>query len=455
MIMGVTMVKKKGTPTFNLKAVVRETGLRPDTLRAWERRYGLPQPQRTSGGHRVYSHRDIKTLKWLIARQEEGLSISRAVELWRQLEADDRDPLVEPAYAVPDTTAAPAFLPQGEALSELRHAWLSAALEFNETAAEQALTYALALYPAETVCIEILLKGLAEIGEGWYRGNVTVQQEHFISELSMRRLEAMMAATPAPTRPGRVLVGCAPEETHTFPPLLLAFLLKQRGWETVYLGARVPAERFDATVASIRPHLVVLTAQRLYTASTLLEVAATLRSEGIPLAFGGGIFNRVPQLRQHIPGHFLGERLEMAPQAVEELLTSSPPVPAIADVSETYRQALDEFDERLALVEAEMWKLLGSDKIARAHISIANEALTKNIVAALSLGDINLLWADIAWVEGLLENRRIPRELLHRFLNAYYQAAKTHLNGNSTLILDYLAQLKSSEHENAEREGES
>jgi DNA-binding transcriptional MerR regulator len=38
------------TPTYNLKVVVQETGLRPDTLRAWERRYGLPQPDRRGGG---------------------------------------------------------------------------------------------------------------------------------------------------------------------------------------------------------------------------------------------------------------------------------------------------------------------------------------------------------------------------------------------------------------------
>ena len=68
-------------PTFNLKVVVQETGLKPDTLRAWERRYGLPQPHRTPGGHRLYSQRDIDTLKWLVARQNEGMSISRAVKL--------------------------------------------------------------------------------------------------------------------------------------------------------------------------------------------------------------------------------------------------------------------------------------------------------------------------------------------------------------------------------------
>ncbi len=80
------------TPTYNLKAVVRETGLKPDTLRAWERRYGVPAPQRTDSGHRLYSQHDIDTLKWLLVRQNEGMSISRAVELWHRLEADGLDP---------------------------------------------------------------------------------------------------------------------------------------------------------------------------------------------------------------------------------------------------------------------------------------------------------------------------------------------------------------------------
>src|SRR5574339_756252 len=81
------------TPVFNLKVVLKETGLPADTLRAWERRYGLPVPQRTPGGHRLYSERDIHTIKWLMARQAEGLSISRAVDMWNEQIASGKDPL--------------------------------------------------------------------------------------------------------------------------------------------------------------------------------------------------------------------------------------------------------------------------------------------------------------------------------------------------------------------------
>jgi DNA-binding transcriptional MerR regulator len=70
-------------PIYNLSAVLRETGLKADLVRAWERRYNLPNPQRSAGGHRLYSQYDIETLKWLKEKQAQGLSISNAVELWR------------------------------------------------------------------------------------------------------------------------------------------------------------------------------------------------------------------------------------------------------------------------------------------------------------------------------------------------------------------------------------
>jgi DNA-binding transcriptional MerR regulator/methylmalonyl-CoA mutase cobalamin-binding subunit len=435
------MANIEETPTFNLKAVIQETGLKPDTLRAWERRYGLPQPNRTSGGHRLYSQRDIDMLKWLVARQEEGLSISRAVALWRQLEAEGQDPLLDPAYGLAEAVAAPTFFPHGDEIVDLREAWLDACLEFDESTAEQVLTYAFALYPAETVCVEILLKGLAEIGEGWYRDEVTVQQEHFTAELTMRRLEALVSASPGPTRPGRIMIGCAPEDQHTFPPLLLTFLLRHRGWEVVYLGARVPVERLEATAATVRPHLVILTAQTLASAATLLEASELLQKENVPLAFGGRIFTLVSELRERIPGHFLGEKLETAPQMVERILTSSPPLPPAKPVSENYKIALDNFRQSQKLLEAEMLRSMRSDDMSAAHLSIANQELARNIEAALVMGDIDYLCTDIEWVEGLLENYQIRRELLSRYLQAYWQAAQTHLDESASFVVEWLARL--------------
>jgi DNA-binding transcriptional MerR regulator/methylmalonyl-CoA mutase cobalamin-binding subunit len=429
------------TPTFNLKAVIQETGLKPDTLRAWERRYGLPQPERTAGGHRLYSQRDIETLKWLIARQEEGLSISRAIALWRQLESEDRDPLQEPAYAVPETAPVPSFIPDGEAIGELREAWLEACLDFDEHEAEQIVSYALALYPAETVCFEILLRGMEAIGKGWYSGEITVQQEHFVSELTARRLETILASSPPPTRAGRILLGCAPEDQHTLPALVLTFLLKQRGWEAIYLGARVPAERMEATISAIEPHLVALTAQQLVTAATLLDVARLLQEAEVPLAYGGRIFNLLPTLHEYIPGHFLGERLDRAPQMIEHLLTATPALPPAKSATQTQRDALADYRDHRLPIEAEVWRALDRQTIEPDHLSIANEHLARNIEAALQLGNMDFLRSDVSWVEGMLHNHEIPQDQLQRYFKTYLQAARTHLDKRGQPVVAWLAEI--------------
>ena len=184
----------------------------------------------------------------------------------------------------------------GDTVANLRQSWVNACLAFDEYQAEQLLSQAFALFPAETVCLDVIQKGLAEIGEGWYRGRVTVQQEHFASALALRRMEALLISTPSPTRPGRIMVGCPPEEEHTFVPLMLSLLLRRRGWEVIYLGANVPIRSIEATVGVVRPNLVILTAQQLHTAASLLEMAEVLYSERVPVAFGGLIFTEVPDL---------------------------------------------------------------------------------------------------------------------------------------------------------------
>ena len=61
------------TPAFNLKVVLKETGLAADTLRAWERRYSLVEPKRTNSGYRLYSDRDVALLHWVRSQMEEAL----------------------------------------------------------------------------------------------------------------------------------------------------------------------------------------------------------------------------------------------------------------------------------------------------------------------------------------------------------------------------------------------
>lgn len=426
-------------PYFNLKAVVLQTGLKPDTLRAWERRYGLPTPQRSSGGHRLYARHDIETLKWLTARQQEGLSIARAVDLWRQIEGEGQNPLAAPANAVSPTVPSHAPPALGARLIELREDWIFACLAYDEQRSEQVLAQAFALYSPETVALELLQAAMSRIGDKWYRGEATVQQEHFCSALANRRLEALIMASPPPTRQGRILIACPPQERHVFSLLLLTFLLRRRGWDVIYLGANVPLERLETTLTMTRPQLVVMAAQRLTSAASLLEAARFLQAEGVPLGYGGLIFNLLPASRARVPGHFLGERLDSASDAVEALMATPHPVAQTKAIPEAFSIARHHFEERRSLIEAELARGLEPAGIDPRHLAVANRELASNIDAALALGDLDFLSTDIDWLRGLLSNHRLPDEALIRYLGCYHQAASENLNARAEPVLEWLS----------------
>ncbi len=429
------------TNTYNLKAVVLETGLKPVTLRAWERRYGLPEPKRTAGKHRLYSQRDIEMLKWLLARQKEGVSISQAVSIWRNMESDGQDPLIT---ASPVTRATPVnSLPAaiGEQLADLRHAWVEACQSFDETRIEQVMTQAFSRFPADVVCLELLQKGLAEIGTGWYEGNITVQQEHFASAQALRRLEMLVAAQPPATRSERILVGCAPKDTHTFSSLLLTFLLRRYGWEVVYLGADVPTEHLIETIQATEPDLVVFTAQQLFTAVALLNISQMMETRQIPFAFGGLAFINMPTLVDRISGYFLGTTLVDAPRQVQRLFARdvSPITPTA--VEPIYPLASVEFDQRRAKIEATVWSNLESSNLPTHFLSEINNYFGRDVSAALKFGDIKLLEANLDWLLALLDNRGWPQQWLDSYLHAYYEAVQAHLSITEHPLRHWLEQI--------------
>ena len=424
------------TPAYNLKVVLKETGIAADTLRAWERRYGLPMPERTPGGHRLYSQHDIEIIKWLMAKQADGLSISRAVVLWKELTTSGQDPLSHSSAEV--TSISQSTTVPGINLEDLRTIWLDACLNFDESLAEQVLNQAFAMYSVETVCIELLQMGLVEIGERWYHSQATIQQEHFTSALAHRRLDALIAATPLPTRPETILIGCTSKEQHTFPPLLLTLFLRRRGLKVVYLGADVPNQRFKETLVSVKPHLVILSAQLLKTASELQETAGQLIASGARVAYGGGIFNLLPEIRTRIPAHFLGETLQEAVQTTETLLSTDHESGSVQPITIMEKSLSESFVRNQPLIEMEALAEAIETGITQQYATIAIKELGDNLRSALSLGNIEAVGGELDWITRLLEEHNQPTELLGALLNAYAKAVNSAMGKNGQFISSWI-----------------
>ena len=200
----------------------RRIGLKPELLRAWERRYGVLQPTRTEGGLRLYSPADERRTRMMHARMEDGLSPAEAARL---VLADE----VGHAAGHAGATAR-------RRLERLR----DALDRFDADGAITTFDRLLAAFMLDTVLREVVMPYLRDLGERWAAGTATVAQEHFASSLIRGRLAGLSRAGSgardrshcSPARPG---------EQHDLPLLASGSRSAPRGWRIAYLGADTPA----------------------------------------------------------------------------------------------------------------------------------------------------------------------------------------------------------------------
>jgi methanogenic corrinoid protein MtbC1 len=297
-------------PVYTIKTVVQVTGITPATLRAWERRYNVLSPSRSNGGYRLYSERDIAILLWLRSQVEAGVTISRAVALLERLHEAGEEPELQMPLGALRSPAQPAPTSAIRSQEAIAGELLEALLAFRETDAEVLINEAFALYPVEMVAEEIIVPALAEIGERWHQGEVTIVQEHFATAFLRRRLTALFHAYDQPEMGPLAITGSAPSEWHDIGILLVSLGLRRHGWRVIYLGQNVPAEHLAREIERLKPDLVCVSATtRESVTAGLAEVAESIRRLPEPrprLIVGGNAFNTHPELRDLFPGSYLG-----------------------------------------------------------------------------------------------------------------------------------------------------
>jgi methanogenic corrinoid protein MtbC1 len=278
-------------PLYNIQAVAAATGVPSITLRSWERRYGAPEPKRDPKGYRLYSERDIAVTRWLRERVQEGIGISRAVNLLHVL-----------AQAELAAPGIPAF-----DFDSLQKKLLIAIHHMDEIAVSRVIAEGLMVASVEEVGLQLLQPTLYEVGERWATGRLSVTTEHVSSNLIRSHIAQLARISPPPLRDEQIMVACAPGEFHDIGPLLVALFLRRRGFDVIYGGANVEADSFIADVLRLNPNAVCLSASTPQTAQTLRDVFEALKDEyaGV-LAYGGRAFNEHEQLRNAISGVYLG-----------------------------------------------------------------------------------------------------------------------------------------------------
>ena len=238
----------------------RRTGVSPEVLRAWERRYALLRPRRTDGRTRLYSGADETRVRLMRRYIEQGLPPAQAAEM---------------------VTAARLAVRPGQALSippaevAEAHREMQASLDrFDETSAQRALEKLFGTYSALTVVRDVMLPYLREVGDRWATGRVSIAQEHFATNFLNARLLAFARGWDRGLGP-RAILACAPGEQHTFGLITFGVALHELGWRITYLGADTTVAMIEEAAAHVSPDLIVVFAAM---AERLAGVADELRT---------------------------------------------------------------------------------------------------------------------------------------------------------------------------------
>ncbi len=280
---------------YTIAEVEERTGLSSALLRQWERRYGFPHPERSPGGHRLYSEADLAALRQIKTWISEGIAPSQAVRRYL-------DSLTQEGPRAPEALSA-----------ELEEALVRADTE----SAERVMAEAHRLYPLEVVVMDIISPTLRRIGDGWHLGRVTTAQEHLASTYLRGRLQELLRLMGGSLGPS-VVVSTLPGEQHELGSLITALFLRRAGYTVHYLGPNTPLSDLKSFAERMGAKAVVLSAAQPISLESLPRGAL----EGLApvVVVGGRAAKHHPELVERLGGHYLGNDPRLLAETLAPLL---------------------------------------------------------------------------------------------------------------------------------------
>lgn len=315
----------KSVGLYTTAEVESRTGIPATTLRQWERRYGLPNPQRGDNSYRLYSESDLLHLEFIQGRLSEGINISRAVGLC--LEHFKSPPPLEqaPEQASEQALEQERLLPPPaeRGLLDYIAELLEASLKADYERAGQVLSNCYARFTVEDVLTHVIEPVLREVGELWQRGEITIAHEHQASAYLRGKLQILLDMVGQPQLGPGVVVACGPGETHEIGSLMLSVMLRRAGIRVFYLGADTPLADLVLYAKSHPVEAVLLSIGANGALTQLRNQRSHLENLHLPVFYGGAVFNADPSLALELGGHYLGSNAQQAVRKLVGLLSKS------------------------------------------------------------------------------------------------------------------------------------
>lgn len=219
-----------------MRDVVSLTGINPVTLRAWERRHGLIRPQRTEGGHRLYTARDVQRIRDILRWTSNGLPISKVGDML----------VGQPEASVQPHTA----------FDDWRAAVVRATQAFDAQALEGIHGQLFTLMPKATVLREVLMPVWHELASGSAFGQ---RSQWLFLDTFLRARLLLRLQMNQPDAPRVLLAGT--EGQAELQVLCAGLLLSGEQQRIEVLGCGQPLEELPLLCAAMQPAALVIALQ--------------------------------------------------------------------------------------------------------------------------------------------------------------------------------------------------
>jgi methanogenic corrinoid protein MtbC1 len=214
---------KKTPELLSIGELAEATGLSPDTLRVWERRYGIPRSVRLPSGHRRYT---AEQLRWL-RRVAEALSLGHRPG--QVLRCDE--PALSRLLETRPTRVEPPTDTDG---------WLEMLRRFDQVALETALRAAWNQNQAAEFLSATVMPLLVSVGRQWADGQLQVRHEHFLTELLHDLLRSLRLSIGVPQAGPKLLMAALEQEQYDLSLQMGALLAASKGLRPQVLGRNTP-----------------------------------------------------------------------------------------------------------------------------------------------------------------------------------------------------------------------
>lgn len=256
---------KDETAHYLISTVAKRSGVKSDLVRAWERRYQAVTPERTAGGHRLYTEQDIARLRLLNQATQHGHSISRIArfsleELLILVQNEQAMPMETLSNYNAANTARP--LPINGQRQLLADSYMekcyAAVLAFDAKALEAHFENAIVELGSEAFIESLLTPLLTHIGDRWKTGELRPIHEHMTSSVIRSLTYILRNNAPSLGNAPRMIVSTPIGQLHELGALLAAIMAELKGWQVTYLGANLPAEEIAAAVRYTQSRAVTI-----------------------------------------------------------------------------------------------------------------------------------------------------------------------------------------------------